>query len=210
MKTTPIEAMEKHASLHSLEGRREEKVFIHSEKLLRMPTHPMHAEMKNLTKNRLKRTSFNHLSKSLHRRNEDLLPASPDEMEMLPAFEEPDNHLEDVTIITEVPGIERKDCQAPQVMKALAQEMIADKYNPSEWTHVFTDGSSEGAVKNGGAGVYIKHTNGTVTDRAFPTGKISSNFRAETAALLNAVRIFLGPASPLQKTVFFTDCRSLL
>lgn len=210
MKTTPIQAMEKLTSLQSLEDRREEKVFIHSEKLMRMPTHPMHTEMRNPTKNRLKRTSFNHLSKSLHRRNEDLLPASPAEMEMLPDFEEPDNHPEDIAIITEVPGIERKDCQAPQVMKVLAQEMIADQYNPSEWTHVFTDGSSERAVKNGGAGVFIRHTNGKVMHRAFPTGKISSNYRAETEALLHAVRIFLGPVSPPQKVVFFTDCRSLL
>ena len=202
--------MEKYPSLQSLEDRREEKVFIHSEKFLRMPTHPMHTELKKSTKNRLKRTSFNHMSKSLHHRNEDLLPASSAEIDMLPDFEEPDNLLEDVTIITKVPGIEGKEHQAPQVLKALTQEMIADEYNTSEWTHVYTDGSAEEAVKNGGAGFFIKHTNGNLTPRAFPTGKISSNYRAETIALLHAVRFFLGTASPPQKVVFFTDCRSLL
>eukprot|EP00745_Piridium_sociabile_P041212 TRINITY_DN8109_c0_g1_i6.p1 TRINITY_DN8109_c0_g1~~TRINITY_DN8109_c0_g1_i6.p1 ORF type:complete len:101 (-),score=28.78 TRINITY_DN8109_c0_g1_i6:120-422(-) len=99
--------------------------------LLRMPTLPVHTEMQSLTKNRLKRTSFKHLSKKVHRRNEDLLPTSPAQMEMLPDFEETDDHLEGVPIITEVPGIER-DCQSPHFLKALALEMIDDQYNPSE------------------------------------------------------------------------------
>ena len=35
-------------------------------------------------------------------------------------------------------------------MKALAQEMIAEKYQPSKWTQVFTDESSEEAVRKRG------------------------------------------------------------
>ena len=210
LKTTPIQAMEKHTGLHSLDDRREEKVYIHSEKILRMPNHPMHARMKELTKNRLKRTSFNHLSKNLHRRTEDLLPSSTAEMEMLPDFEDPDDQLEGISVITEVPGIEKKDCQASHQMKALALEMIDNQYNPSEWTHVFTDGSSEGAVKNGGAGVYIRHTDGRLTPKAYSTGKISSNYRAESTALFHAVHLLTRSASPPPKIVFFTDCRSLL
>merc|ERR1711893_324627 len=104
MRTTPIQAMEKHTGLQSLDDRREEKVYTHSEKLLRMPSHPMHEKMKKPTKNRLKRTSFNHLSKSVHNRFEDLLPASPAHMEMLPDFEEPNDHLEGISIISAVPG----------------------------------------------------------------------------------------------------------
>ena len=96
-------------------------------------------------------------------------------------------------------------------MKVLTLEMIEDRYNPMEWTHAFTDGSSEGAVKNGGGGVFIRHTDGRLTPRPFPTGKISSNGRAEAAALLHAAKIFTRTASqPPRKTVFFTDCKSLL
>ena len=58
--------------------------------------------------------------------------------------------------------------------------------------------------------VFIRHTDGRLIHRAFPTGKISSNYRAESAALLHAVKSFLGPADPPPKIVFFTDCRSLL
>ena len=45
---------------------------------------------------------------------------------MLPDFEEPDDHLEDVTITTEVPGTEKKDCQAHHMQKIRALEMIDD------------------------------------------------------------------------------------
>ena len=202
--------MEKHTGLHPLEDRREEKVFIHSEKFLRMPNHPMHTRLQDLTRNRLKRTSFNHLSKNLHRRAEGLLPTSTDEMEMLTDFESAEDHLEQVSIFTEVPGVGKKDCQAPHELKTLALEMIDQKYNPREWTRVFTDRSSEGAVKNGGAGIFIRHTDGRLTPKAYPTGKISSNYRAESTALLQALQLFTRTASPPPKIVFFTDCKSML
>ena len=145
--------MEKLTSIRSLDERRDEKVFAHSEKLLRMPTHPMHDKLQNLTQNRLKsRSSFNHISKRLHRDHADLLPSSHTEMEMLPDFEDPEDSLEEVTIICEVPGVNKKDDQATHELKALTLEMIDDKYNPRDWTHMFTDGSSEEAVKNGGGG----------------------------------------------------------
>lgn len=210
LKTTPIQEMEKHTGLHPLEDRREEKIFTHSEKLLRLPSHPVHTRLKDLTKNRLKRTSFNHLSKSIHRQHEGLLPSSPAEIEMLPNFEEPTDQLERVLINTEVPGIDKKSDQAPHFLKVLTLEMIEAKYNPSVWTHVFTDGSSEGAVQNGGAGVLFRHTDGTHISRAFPTGRISSNYRAESAALLHAVQTLVESDAPPPRIVFFTDCKSLL
>ena len=210
MKTTPTQAMEKHISLHPLEERREEKVFTHSQKLMRMPTHPMHAKLQNQTKNRLKRASFNHLSKSLLRQHKDLLPSSQAEIETLQDFEEPASHIDEVQIITEVPGINKKDSQAPYLLKTLTLDMIDQQYHPSEWTHIYTDGSSEGAVKNGGAGIFVQHTDGRLTPRAFPTGRISSNYRAESAALLHAVQTFSRLDNPPPRTVFFTDCKSVL
>ena len=113
--------------------------------------------------NRLKRISFNHISKHLHRCHEDL-PTSEAEMEMLVDFEESDHFLETVSIVAEAPGIQKKDCQAPHQLKALALEKIEDKYNPRQWTHVFIDGSSEGEMKNGGGGIFIRHTDGIETD----------------------------------------------
>ena len=172
-----------------------------------MPTHPMYEKLQNHTKNRLKK---HHLTKTIHRQHKDLLLSSPDEMEMLHDYEEPASGLEELLIITEVPGINKKDSQAPPKLKALTLEMIEAQYNPREWTHVFTDGSSEEAVINGGAGIFIKHTDGTLTSRAFPTGRFSSNFRAEAAVLLHAAQILYRLSHPTPKIAFFTDCISLL
>lgn len=213
IKSTPIKAMEKYTGLHSLEDRREEKMLIHSEKLLRLPTHPMNREIQNLTKNRLKRSSFNHQQKNLHSRNRDLLPTISEEIEILSpstVSHDPDDHLENISISTEVPGIAGKNLQTPIQQKSLTLEMIDASYHHTEWTQVFTDGSADGAVKNGGAGVFIKHMDGKHSTRSFPTGKISTNFRAESTALLHAIKIFSQAPDPPSKIVFFTDCRSLL
>ena len=89
--------------------------------------------------------------------------------------------------------------------------MIEHNYNPRHWTYVFKDGSADGAVRNGGGGIYIKYPNGSQSSRAFPTGKISSNYRAESTALLEAIKmITASTTSPLRNIVFFTDCKSLL
>ena len=53
------------------------------EKLQRLPPQPTHQQLQELTKNRLKRTSFNHLAKSLSRAHTDILPASPEQRELL-------------------------------------------------------------------------------------------------------------------------------
>ena len=42
--------MDKITNIHDLDNRREEKVLTHGEKLRRMPSHPMHAKLKELTK----------------------------------------------------------------------------------------------------------------------------------------------------------------
>ena len=46
-----------------------------------------------------------------------------------------------------------------------------------KWIQVFTNGSAEEAVKieRGRRGVFIKHTDGKLTARALPAGKISYN-----------------------------------
>ena len=65
-------------------------------------------------------------------------------------------------------------------------------------------------MKNGGGGVYIRFPDGSRLTRSIPTGRISTNFRAEACALLEAVRL-LNTTEPLApNTVILTDCRSLL
>jgi ribonuclease HI len=210
IKTTPIQEMENFANIRPLHDRRDEKVLVYREKLQRMTNHPMHAKLNNPTKSRLKRTSFCHISKNLHNQHKDLLPNKHTEMEMLVDFEEPTYHHENVSITMEIPGVTKKYHQTPAQLKALALEMMDYRYNSSEWTQAYTDGSADGAVKNGGGGIFIRYNNGRTLKKAFPTGKLSSNFRAESMALLQALKIFTSNKQPPSKIVFFTDCRSLL
>nr|KAG5710959.1 hypothetical protein BaRGS_013693 [Batillaria attramentaria] len=210
MKSTPIQTMESHCNLRPLDNRRDEKILVHREKLTRLTDHPMHQKLQEPTANRLKRLSFNHLSKSLSTRHENPLPTDPEEIEPLHAFENPMSQPEGASLVLSVPGVGRKEDHSPHELKSLALEMIEANYHPAEWTHAFSDGSSEGAVKNGGAGVFIKYTDGNSTSKALPTGKISSNFRAEAAALLCATSLLLNAEPTPPKIVFFTDCRSLL
>ena len=82
--------------LQSLDHRREEKTLIVSEKLKRLPSHPAHALLTEHTKNRLKRSSINHLTKQLGRQHLDILPTTPEEQEPLQTAEEWDTHTEDM------------------------------------------------------------------------------------------------------------------
>ena len=59
------------------------------------------------------------------------------------------------------------------------------QYPEATWTQAFTDGSAEKAVRNGGAGVFIKYPDSSEDSHAFPTGKTSTNYKTESCAMLN-------------------------
>ena len=50
MKTTPIAETEKTGGVEPLEGRRQAKLFIHAEKMKKMPDHLLHQKLKDPTK----------------------------------------------------------------------------------------------------------------------------------------------------------------
>ena len=118
--------------------------------------------------------------------------------------------LQALQIFTTVPGLDTKNNETPQRQKLLTLEMINSSYNDQEWTQVYTDGSAENAVRNGGAGIYILYPSGDHKESAFPTGELYSNYRAETSALLHAVQMILDSDQHPSKVVFFTDCKSVL
>ncbi|XP_070180097.1 uncharacterized protein [Littorina saxatilis] len=89
-------------------------------------------------------------------------------------------------------------------------EMIQDRYPHCTWTHVYTDGSSENAVRNGGSGVYIRRPNGTTTSLSVPAGDLSSNYRAELHALITAAEHAAGEDRSRQNIVLLTDSLSAL
>jgi len=53
---------------------------------------------------------------------------------------------------------------------------------------VYTDGSSDEIILNGGAGIHISLPNGTTEDLSFGTGKIACNFTSELMVVLEALR----------------------
>ena len=63
--------------------------------------------------------------------------------------------------------------------KARTQEMLEASYPLTSWTHVYTDGSADSAVNNGGVGIFIKRPDGQTDILAMPGGKRCTNFKAE-------------------------------
>ena len=173
MRSTPIQQMEKTTDLQPLECRREYKAAIQGEKLKGLTSHPLHQKLQHGTKNRLKRKSFKHKLKDLQKENADLLEADPGKCEELTmSVWASRKSLPEVR--TEIPGPAAKGTQAPELQKALTLEMIQSRYPKSTWTHVFTDGSAENAVRNGGSGAYIRRPDGTTSSLSIPAGDLSS------------------------------------
>ena len=187
-KNPAITAMEEFTGLVPLDLRREEKVLTHSEKLKRLPSHPAHQHLQAQTKNRLKRSSFNHLAKELKHTHRDTLPSAQEEQEPFQHAEAWNPGSHNLTCISEVPGVTKKGDQLDSALNALTQEMLQHQYNTTHWTHVYTDGSSDAEVRNGGSGIYIKFAGGRTQSAALPSGKLPTNYRAETIALLEAAR----------------------
>ena len=78
-----IATIQKTAGMEPLDSRRNAKLLTHGEKVKRMPDQPLHKRLQYLTKNRLKRTSHNHVLKEQQRKQSDILAPRPEEYEML-------------------------------------------------------------------------------------------------------------------------------
>ena len=207
MRSTPIQQMEKTTHLQPLECRREYKAAIQGEKLERLTSHPLHQKLQHGTKNRLK--SFKHKLKDLQKENADLLEADPEKCEEFTmSLWTSRKSLPEVR--TEIPGLAAKGTQAPELQKALTLEMIQSRYPKSTWTHVFTDGSAENAVRNGGSGAYIRCSDETTSSLSIPAGDLSSNCRAEVHALKAATELLIEEDCNQQNIVLLSDSLSAL
>lgn len=149
--------METAAELPSLSKRREEKIMIQHEKLQRMPSHPAHQQMQEATKNRLKRKSFLHLAKELDISTK--LNLKETKRETLIDIEEWDTKSHEIKFAEEITGIPKKAEMTDEELKSRTLKMLEGTYNPLEWVHAYTDGSADGAVRNGGSGVYVRFPN---------------------------------------------------
>ena len=209
IKTTPIPEMEKTANVQPLENRRLEKLLIQGEKTKRLQCHPLHDKLKASTENRLNRQSPSHLLKSQQSQNFDLLPQSPDLCEEI-ITKEWSTQSSGFSIKTSIPGIAGKSQQNENALRALTLEEIWSRYPHKQWTHVYTDGSAEQAIKNAGCGVHIQSPNRQQVTLFSSCGDRSSNFNAELQALQLAVDYLIEDEGCYNKVVFLSDSLSAL
>ena len=88
--------------------------------------------------------------------------------------------------------------------------MMQDCYSKSTWTHLFTIGSAENAVKNGGSDAYIRCSDGTTSSLPIPAGDLSSNYRAEFHGLKAATEHLIEEDCNQQNFVLPFDAVSAL
>ena len=70
-------------------------------------------------------------------------------------------------------------------LKTLTMEEIDKRYPATTWTHIYTDGSAENAIRNGGCGVFIKRPGLPSVSLSKPGGSLCSNYKSELLALYN-------------------------
>jgi len=210
MKSTPIVAMEKILDIQTLKDRRDTKVMVQSEKFLCIPHHPMKNRFQDLAMGRLKRSSFIHQAKRLRRQMTDL----PEVERPLTSVPEQtpwrEGNKMTIHIQTQVPGILEKEEQNSIERKTATLSFLDDEYPQDCWIRVYTDGSAQDTVKNGGAGVYIEYPNNNRDTAKIPTGKFCHNYDAEIQAIIAAAKKLLNTELGPHPIVFLTDARSVL
>ena len=196
----------KTANVEPLERRRSLKILIQGEKLRTLPSHPLHTNLAQPTKNRFKPQSLNHQYKELSRTHQDIVDV-PIELLTDPA-RKPDRET-DIQMFLSVPGITSKE-QLPGELRNLTLALIADRFPHIAWTHVYTDGSAEEGMKNGGSGVYSRYSDGDTTSLSVPGGLQCSNYRAEILAICTAAEHLLVRRKKMGNIAIFIDSLSTL
>ena len=153
------------------------KSSIQYEKSKRITTHPLRDVFTEKTKNRLKRKNPNHIAREVAKEHKDITGCIPEQLEHHTQTLPQDLHP-DVEICKEIPGIGRKGEQPAPVLRTITLDLIDEKYNNAEWTHVYTDGSATEAVKDGESGIFIEYPSGNVKRISIPARHTCSNYKA--------------------------------
>ena len=210
MRSTPIKAMEETASIQPLHQRRDAKNMILAEKIKCLPHHPMKERMANLTKNRLKRSSFVHETKRLEREHQESMPNSTLPLQFSDLSQPWNEDPTKLQLSTTVPNVSAGDSQDETAKRALTLATIEERYPDEAWIHAYTDGSATNAVSNGGAGVHLKYPEGHIETAKLPTGKYCSNYGAEVQALMQATSMIIDSENECKQAVLLTDSLSAL
>ena len=84
-------------------------------------------------------------------------------------------------------------------------------YPAETWIRIYTDGSAENAIQNGGGGIFVQYPDRGNEKISLPTGLYSSNYRAESVAIEKAANnVKEKLQSPERNIVFLTDALSVL
>lgn len=208
MKSTPIQQLETITGLESLESRQDTKLLTQAAKFKRLPDHPMSTRILQPAKGRLKRTSFIQQSKMLEK-TLDISNQTPQQLRCFTELPPWGNHSMP-EIYCSIPGITKKESLRDTELKQYTSEHISTEYPRSIWTHIYTDGSAENAVKNGGAGIHICFPNGKEENVALPTGLNSTNYKAEATAIKIACDNVQNNPNTSNKIVLLSDAKSVL
>ena len=187
-------------------GVRSLKILIQGEKLRRLPYHPLHTNLAQPTRYRLKRQSLNHQYKELSRKNQDTVD-TPVELLTDPVWR-PDREA-DVQMFLSVSGITSKE-QLPRELRNLTLALTAGRFPQNVWTHAYTDGSAEEGMKNSGSGVCIGYPDGDTISLSVPGGLQCSNYRPEILAICTAAEHLLESGKQMWNINIFTDSLSTL
>ena len=209
MRSTPILAMETISEIESMKDRRDMKQIIQLEKMKRMPHHPMKQRTTESTKSRIKRTSFLHNSRKSSQDLEIPTQKNPQPINILPSTPWKTSAMPPVIEI--INDVDKKSNATPQELSALTDKHLDKHFPRDRYARVYTDGSANEAVRDGGGGIYIEWNDGTTESHSIPTGKYSTNYKAEIVALEHAVSLLLDrDTSALPHIVLLTDAKSVL
>lgn len=207
MRLTPIPELETITGLQPLEDRRDTKLLTQAAKFKRIYNHPMKDRLSQPTKGRLKRGSFIHQSRTLEHRHPDILDHDPGDIPQCLAIptwtDDPPAQIQ-----CSIPGAGKKDSQCGIEKKFLTLEYLQTQYPKESWTQIYTDGSTDEAVRN--EGVYIQYPGGGEERMCLATGLYSTNFKAEVEALKLAANHIGANQLASSKVVFLTDAFSVL
>ena len=165
----------------------------------------------NQTKGDLKRSSFSRESKLIEQGNQSILGIkniTPLEIHApTPPWEEEPN----IIIHSHITNIEGKSKHVDLELKELTCTYLDKNFPGEEWIRVYTDGSAEKAVANGGGGVYIEMPDQKSIESSIPTGTHCSNYKAELEAIKEALIILerITPSMPKARAVLLSDVKRL-
>ena len=210
MKSTPINYMEAVAGLEPLEDRKMRKTLTQYIKFQHLTSHPMHKLIASKAKKRLKRTNFTASALQIHKRL-DLPDFKPDAPLQTSIDWPPWSQQSHPEIAKDINGISTKRSMSKSLLRCVTQDMLKEKYPSDHWIRAFTDGSASEAIRDGGGGIYIEWPDKTSSSISIPTGKHSTNYKAEAEALQEAARVLANSEATYNtKVVLLTDARSVL